>query len=74
MDGPRTQGGGIAVAEIVNLRHARKARARAERESEAAANRARHGRSKSERERERLEQQKAKSVLDQAKRSDDERG
>ena len=38
------------MAEIVNLRLARKARERAAREAEAQANRARHGRSKAERE------------------------
>lgn len=40
--------GETPVAEIVNLRTARKSRARAERESEAAANRRRFGRTKAE--------------------------
>jgi hypothetical protein len=37
------------VADVVNLRQARKAKARAGREAEAAANRAAHGQTKSER-------------------------
>lgn len=43
---PRT---GDSMAEIINLRQARKARERAEREAEAAANRSKHGRSKAQR-------------------------
>ena len=39
------------MAEIVNLRRARKARARGEKEAQAAANRAKHGRPKAERRR-----------------------
>lgn len=41
------------MAEIVNLRHARKQKARAERERTAAENRAAFGRGKGERERHR---------------------
>lgn len=37
------------MAEIINLRRARKAKARAEREAEAEANRAKFGRQKAER-------------------------
>lgn len=41
------------MAEIVNLRQARKRKARADKERVAAENRAAHGRTRSERERER---------------------
>ncbi|EKV30566.1 hypothetical protein C882_4525 [Caenispirillum salinarum AK4] len=37
------------MAEIINLRHARKQRARAEKEQQAADNRRKHGRTKAER-------------------------
>jgi hypothetical protein len=37
------------VAEIINLRRARKAKVRAEADAKAAGNRAKHGRSKAER-------------------------
>jgi hypothetical protein len=40
--------GETPLAEIVNLRQARKSKARAEREAEAAANRRRFGRTKAE--------------------------
>ncbi|CCV14688.1 DUF4169 family protein [Mesorhizobium sp. STM 4661] len=42
------------MADIVNLRHARKQKTRAEKERLAEQNRALHGRSKAERERDRL--------------------
>lgn len=42
------------MADIVNLRHARKQKARAEKERLAEQNRALHGRSRAERERDRL--------------------
>jgi hypothetical protein len=44
-----TLGYRVAMAEIVNLRLARKARARTEAEGKAAANRAAHGQTKAER-------------------------
>lgn len=47
------------MAEIVNLKQARKARARAEREKEAEANRLKFGRPKSETERKKLEEARA---------------
>jgi hypothetical protein len=50
------------MAEIVNLRSARKARARVEKEAEAAANRAKFGRSKAEKQAEAAQQ-----ALDAAK-------
>ncbi|WCT74369.1 DUF4169 family protein [Sphingomonas naphthae] len=58
------------MAEIVNLRSARKARATAEAESAAAANRARFGRTKNEKRRDDLEQARAERTLDGAKRED----
>ncbi|MBZ9675910.1 DUF4169 family protein [Mesorhizobium sp. ES1-1] len=42
------------MADIVNLRQARKQKARLEKEREAAHNRALHGRNKAEKERDRL--------------------
>jgi hypothetical protein len=57
------------MAEIINLRHARKQKARSEKERLAAENRAIHGRSKSERERENLLESKATTFLDAHRRS-----
>ena len=59
------------MAEIVNLRQARKHKARSEKERIAAENRAIHGRSKSERERESLLESKATTFLDAHRRSPD---
>lgn len=59
------------MAEIVNLRQARKHKARSEKERVAAENRAIHGRSKSERERESLVESKATTFLDAHRRSPD---
>lgn len=50
------------MADIINLRRARKAKARAGQEVEAAANRARFGSSKAEREREVAETHRAAST------------
>jgi hypothetical protein len=47
------------MAEIVNLRRARKGKARREREAEAAANRAEHGRTGAEKRASRLEEERA---------------
>lgn len=58
------------MAEIVNLRHARKQRDRAAREATAAVNRAAHGRTKAERSAEALEDARRESLLDGAKRED----
>ncbi len=52
------------MAEIVNLRQARKRKARTEKELAAEQNRIRHGRPLSERERQRLEHEKADRTLD----------
>jgi hypothetical protein len=59
------------MAEIVNLRQARKAKARAEREEVAARNRAIHGRPKAERELERKKAETAITRLDAHKRERD---
>ena len=48
------------MADIVNLRRARKDKARREREAEAAANRAAHGRSGAEKRTSRLEEERAR--------------
>ena len=56
------------MAEIVNLRMARKARERAAREAEAQANRARHGRNKAEREVQSLDAARAARNLEGARR------
>lgn len=47
------------MADIVNLRQARKTKRRAEAEKTAAANRARHGRTKAEKQQAELEKQRA---------------
>lgn len=52
------------MAEIVNLRRARKAKLRQAASAEAAANRARHGRTAAERERERMLAEQARRLLD----------
>lgn len=58
------------MAEIVNLRLARKARDRRERESLADANRLRHGRSKAERAIAEREHARTDKALDGARRED----
>lgn len=55
------------VAEIVNLRQARKRRDRAKKEGKAEENRLAYGRSKAERRQISAERDKAKSVLDDHK-------
>lgn len=50
------------MAEIINLRRARKRRERSDKESAAAANRIRHGRTKAERQTER-------TIAEQARRT-----
>jgi hypothetical protein len=51
------------MADIVNLRHARKQRARTEKERLAERNRALHGRSKADRDRDRLITGKAEKFV-----------
>lgn len=59
------------MADIVNLKRARKNKARVASETEAAANRLTHGRSKAERNLSRAEQEAAERKLDGHKRGDD---
>ena len=59
------------MAEIINLRQARKAKRRADAAEVAASNRARHGRTRAEREREDMEQTRARTELDGKKISED---
>jgi hypothetical protein len=59
------------MAEIVNLRQARKQKARAEKEARAAENRVNFGRSKAERKLRQAERDKAESRLDSHKRDDE---
>ena len=58
------------MAEIVNLRLARKAAARRSKEAEAAASRLAHGRTRAEREATRAETERAARLLDGARRED----
>ncbi|MBV9840136.1 MAG: DUF4169 family protein [Sphingomonadaceae bacterium] len=58
------------MAEIINLRQARKAKTRARAGDAAAANRAKHGRTKAERAREEADAARREKLLDQAKRED----
>ncbi|MCX7360010.1 MAG: DUF4169 family protein [Alphaproteobacteria bacterium] len=59
------------MAEIVNLRRARKQKARATAETEAAANRLVHGRTKAERTLTKAKKEAAERKLDGHKRGDD---
>lgn len=58
------------MAEIVNLRQARKRRDRAAAEDQAAANRAAFGRTKAQKQAETAEADRMQRKLDQAKRED----
>jgi hypothetical protein len=58
------------MADVVNLRQARKAKARRDKEATAAANRALHGRTKAQRAAEAAERARAEQLLDGAKRDD----
>lgn len=65
------------MAEIVNLRRARKARERAQEEATAAENRLRFGRTKTERKTEKAKEELRAKRLDQHRREpgrDDEAG
>ena len=62
------------MAEIVNLRQARKGRTRVERERQAEENRLRFGRPKAERGREAILRGKAASFLEAHKRDNREGG
>jgi hypothetical protein len=61
------------MAEIINLRQARKQTARAEKEARANENRVAFGRTKAEKNLSQAEQDLAKSRLDSHKRDDDEK-
>ncbi len=52
------------MADIVNLRQARKRRARADKDRQAAENRTRHGRTAGEKERDADAEQRARRLLD----------
>ena len=52
------------MAEIVNLRIARKRKARAEQEAHASGQRALHGRSKADKQRDRAAEEKNRSFVD----------
>lgn len=56
------------MAELINLRQARKARTRAEKRAAGNENAARSGRTKAERSRESAEADKARATLDAHKR------
>lgn len=58
------------MAEIVNLRMARKAKARAEQQAEAQANRAKFGRTKAEKTRDRLDAERSARLLYGARRDE----
>jgi len=57
------------VAEIINLRRARKAKAKEKAQATAAENRAKHGRSKSQRVKSELQARQAHRLLDAHRRS-----
>ena len=59
------------MAEIINLRKARKAKARADKEAEAAANRAKFGRPKEERSRSKAAKESLDRKLDAHRRDGD---
>jgi hypothetical protein len=59
------------MAEIVNLRNARKAKARVEASAKAAENRARFGRTKAQKIVEAAEAERAARLLDQVRREGD---
>ena len=56
------------MAEIINLRRARKARGRADKAAQAQANRAAHGRTKADRLLAQAQAAKSASILDGARR------
>ncbi|MGQ2990058.1 MAG: DUF4169 family protein [Brevundimonas sp.] len=59
------------MAEIINLNRARKARDKAEAKDRAAQNRVAHGRTRAEKTAAKIEAERAKRLLDGAKREDD---
>lgn len=61
----------MTLAEIINLRHARKVRKRAGDALQATENRAKFGRTKGEKERDRIESERQARLIDGAKREGD---
>jgi len=61
----------VAVAEIINLNQARKARDKADAKDRAAQNRVAHGRTKAEKTAAKINADRAKRLLDGAKREDE---
>lgn len=61
------------MADIINLRRARKAKVRANATAEADANRAKHGQTKAEKTARRADEQRAAKTLD-AHKLDDKKG
>lgn len=59
------------MADLINLRNARKARARAASETKAAANRTLYGQTKAERQAARAEKSRQEKALNAAKREQD---
>ena len=60
------------MADVVNLRQARKRKERADKEQQAAENRAKHGRTKGEKARGTADAARARRQLDQARLTEDE--
>lgn len=58
------------MADVINLRIARKARARQDAETQASANRAKFGRTKGEKARDRMDSERAERLLDGARREE----
>ena len=65
------ESGTISMADIINLRRARKARARTEAEAQASANRARFGRTKAETRTAKAEADRIARAVDGARRDDE---
>jgi hypothetical protein len=60
------------MADLINLRQARKRKLRADRDQQAAENRAKHGRTKDEKARAEAELERVRRHLDQARLTRDE--
>lgn len=69
---PRRPCDAARMAEIINLNRFRKAAARQEARTKADANAAKFGRTKAQKQLEEAQAQKARDLLDGAKRDDDE--
>ena len=60
------------MADIINLRQARKQKQRADKDQQAAENRAKHGRTKGEKQREAADADRVRRQVDQSKLTPDE--